>query len=287
MIAKFNFYDVYGYFLPGLVLLSLLWLPLGMVYGRWPSGELVSALLAIPIAYVAGHILQTFAVRIFPSTTNDGRFPSDVVLDETDKTFSSEFKAKLASKIKEAFGLEVGNEPPANSRQRNDALFLCRSALIKAKAASYGEQFEGMYSLMRGLTLALLLGGFHIAGWCLARIPEVQPWAVPCLVATLCIAIAIEFWQPTAPAKPGRKLAIASLICVICALLCGGYALAVNKTISTKLEYLLLAIVLITLLLSRKCFQSYRTFTWEFAKAVYRDFATYEKPRGEEKSKED
>lgn len=74
MIAKFNFYDIYGYFLPGLVLLFLSGLPFGIVCDRWPSGELVTALIGIPLAYVAGHILQAFAVRVFPSTTDHGRF---------------------------------------------------------------------------------------------------------------------------------------------------------------------------------------------------------------------
>jgi hypothetical protein len=189
LIAKFNFYDVYGYFLPGLLLLSLIWLPFGIIYGRWPSGELFSALLAIPLAYIAGQILQTFAARVFPSTSSDGRFPSDVVLDETDATFSSQFKTSLASRIKEAFDLDVGgSESKENSRLRRDALFLCRSALIKAKTALYCEQFQGMYSLMRGLTLAFLLGAFHIAGWCLVFVPKAQPWVVPCLTGALCLA---------------------------------------------------------------------------------------------------
>lgn len=285
MIAKFNFYDVYGYFLPGLLLLTLLWLPFGMAYGRWPSGELVTALLAIPLAYVAGHILQIFAIRVFPSTTKLKRFPSDVILDKTNPIFSSEFKTRLAVKIKDTYGLDVYGDPATASRQRNDALFLCRSALIKAKAASYGEQFEGMYSLMRGLTLAFLLGASHIAGWCSVFITRVRPWVLPSLLGALCIAIAIEFWQSPPPAKPARGKAIASLVAVVLALLCGGYGLAEGQVISVKLRYLLVGVVLIAGLLSRKCYHAYRSFTWEFAKAVYRDFATYEKPRGDEKSK--
>lgn len=285
MIAKFNFYDVYGYFLPGLVLLTLLWLPLGLVFGRWPSGELVTALIAIPLAYVAGHILQIFAVRVLPSTTTNGRFPSDVILDADNKVFSSEFKAKLEEKIKDTFGLEIYGHASTASSRRSDAFFQCRSALIKAKAVSYGEQFEGMYSLMRGLTLALFLGAFYMAGWYLEFITGLTPWVVPCLAAALSVAIVIEFWQPMAPAMPGRKRAIAGLLAVILALLCGGYALAVGKTVSMKVHDLLLGVALIALLLSRKCYQSYRSFTWEFAKAVYRDFATYEKPTEQKSGK--
>ncbi len=284
MIAKFNFYDVYGYFLPGLVWLTLLWLPLGMVSGRWPGGELVAALLAIPLAYVAGHILQVFAVRAIPSTSA-GRFPSDLILDETDTTFSSDFKSKLAGRIEAAFGLKVYGDPSTASRQRNDALFLCRSTLIKAKTASYGEQFEGMYSLMRGLTLAFALGACHIAGWCSVFIAGLRTWAAALALGALCIAVAIEFWQSAPPARQSRKKAVASLVALAFALFSGGYALAADQSAGAKLRCLLFGLALIAVLLSRKCYQAYRSFTWEFAKAVYRDFATYEKPHGEEKSK--
>jgi hypothetical protein len=288
MIARFNFYDVYGYLLPGLVLLSIFWAPLGLVYNKWPTGDLDKALLAIPLAYVAGHILQIFAVRVFPSAAGNGRYPSDLLLDETNTTFSSEFKAKLARRIRESFGLIVtGHGNKETSRHRSDALFLCRSALIKAKTASYGEQFEGMYSLMRGATVAFLLGAFHLAGWCLLLIPDSKLWigpeALPCLIVALCLAIALEFSQPAAPTKPGRKRAIASFASFGFALLCGGYLLGAGQTIGARKLYLLLALMLISLLLSKKCFQSYQSFTWEFAKAVYRDFLTYEKPHGEEK----
>jgi hypothetical protein len=285
LIAKFNFYDVYGYFLPGLVLLTLLWLPFGMAYGRWPSGELVTALMAIPLAYVAGHVLQIFAIRVFPSTTKLARFPSDVILDETNTIFSTEFKTRLAAQIKSQFGLDVHGDPATVSRQRNDALFLCRSALIKAKTASYGEQFEGMYSLMRGLTLAFLLGAAHIAGSSLTFITSVRPWVLPCLLGALCVAIAIEFWQSAPPVKPARGKAVASLVMLVLALVCAGYGLAQDQAISVKSRYFLVGGVLIAVLLSRKVYQAYRFFTWEFAKAVYRDFATYEKPSGDEKNK--
>jgi hypothetical protein len=284
LIAKFNFYDIYGYFLPGLVLLFLSGLPFGIVCDRWPSGELVTALIGIPLAYVAGHILQAFAVRVFPSTTDRGRFPSDVILDWKDTIFSSEFKAKLAAKVKDTFGLDIYAEPPA-SRDRNDAFFLCRSALIQAKTASYGEQFEGMYSLMRGLSLAFLLGAAHFAGWYLSFVDCLRAWVAPGLLGALAVAIAIEFWPPPASAKAARGKAIASLAAVAVALLCAGYGLAKGQLIDPEVRYFFAGAVLMSVLLSRKLYHSYQSFTWEFPKAVYRDFATYEKPRGGEDGK--
>ncbi len=52
------------------------------------------------------------------------------------------------------------------------------------------------------------------------------------------------------------------------------------------MSYLLLTIVPAMLFLSKRCHQAYQGFTWDFAKTVYRDFATYEKPR-DEKGKAD
>ena len=79
MINKFNFYDIYGYLLPGLVLLTLLWLPYGLITGQWPGGgQLVTTLLGIPLAYVAGHLLRS--LEVFSSTLKgSNRFPNDVL----------------------------------------------------------------------------------------------------------------------------------------------------------------------------------------------------------------
>src|ERR1700674_6015433 len=111
MISRFNFYDLYGYFLPGLVLLTLLWLPFGIIDRVWPSGELVTALIAIPFAYIAGHVLQTMALSAFPSKAKDShgkrRHPSDFILDLEDQTFSPEFKEKLFNRIRSQFEIDV------------------------------------------------------------------------------------------------------------------------------------------------------------------------------------
>ena len=52
MIDKFNFYDIYGYFVPGLALLAVLWLPFGLLKQGWPSADWGSALVAVVAAYL-------------------------------------------------------------------------------------------------------------------------------------------------------------------------------------------------------------------------------------------
>src|SRR4051794_30126801 len=77
MIERLNFYDVYGYLLPGSFLLFLLWLPFGIVTGAWPPGEVTSALIAVVIAYITGHLLQGLIREVLPSDLPPARrYPS-------------------------------------------------------------------------------------------------------------------------------------------------------------------------------------------------------------------
>ena len=71
MIERFNFYDVYGYLLPGLALLGLVWLPFLILKHKWPENELLSAVVVLAIGYVVGHVLQNVATTAFPSTFSD------------------------------------------------------------------------------------------------------------------------------------------------------------------------------------------------------------------------
>lgn len=66
MIQRFNFYDIYGYLVPGVVLLTAFWLPFGLVLGRWPSADWSSALVGLVFAYLAGHILRTVTESALP-----------------------------------------------------------------------------------------------------------------------------------------------------------------------------------------------------------------------------
>jgi hypothetical protein len=43
VIERFNFYDVFGFFIPGSVLLLLLWLPVGLARRSFPSSDLTSS----------------------------------------------------------------------------------------------------------------------------------------------------------------------------------------------------------------------------------------------------
>jgi len=168
MTIKFNFYDIYGFALPGFLLLAVLWLPFGLIDNRWPDAEFSSALVGVILAYIAGHVLQTVARLAIPSSSeNGGRISSSVYLDESNKTFSSEFKKRLADQIDKVFQLDVAIDAASGAadRVRGDAFFLCRSALIKSKTVIYPEQFEGLYALMRGLCAGFGIAVVYYLGW--------------------------------------------------------------------------------------------------------------------------
>jgi hypothetical protein len=111
------------------------------------------------------------------------RVPSDWILDADDKLFSPEFKNRLSTRIRESFEIDVDVTTSLSnftdesltsiSRKRQDAFMLCRSALVRGKSVFYGEQLEGMYALMRGLTAAFGMGALYHVGW------TTHAWANP------------------------------------------------------------------------------------------------------------
>lgn len=175
MIKQFNFYDIYGYLLPGTLLLALFWLPFGILSNKWPNQDLSKTVFLAAAAYILGHLIQSIASSMVPSKLKDEnmrlRFPSDLYLDKTNSKFSDDFKARLREQVKDFLGLDLrvdtdglgGKDVTSTTRQ--DAFFQARTYLLSKKSAHYVEQFEGLYALMRGLFCSFLAGAFYLAGW--------------------------------------------------------------------------------------------------------------------------
>jgi hypothetical protein len=280
MIQRFNFYDIYGYLLPGLTLLSLICLPVGLVRARWPDRGWSSALLAMALAYIAGHLIQALAVNALPSKVkhrNRLRFPSDIVLDKTDDTFPHEFKARLEREVKALFDLDLRSEDnpsPDRDKERGLAFFLCRSTLIKDRVVSYGEQFEGMYTFMRGLAIAFGFGFLWHLGWALASVQGdcLKEVAIGAVFVALIAAIALEFTLATH--TDPEKLPRYVLGCIGIGLLSLGYFCGYGDVSGNSAIRLTLIAVGCGFACLRS-FRAYRYFAREFAKAIYRDFYTH------------
>ena len=295
MIERFNFYDVYGYFVPGCSLLALLWLPYGIAARSWPSTELGSALAAIIFAYIVGHFLQILSTNALPSKIEDKsgnlRYPSEVFLDSNNTVFSAEFKERLAQFVLSDFGLDLAvDKSPKGAndeefgpidRRRQNGFFLCRGTLIREKIAAYPEQFEGMYTLLRGLATACLIAVAYSFGWSSAICQARWAWwiAVGVVILGLCYcvicALIIVLW------RVGKRffwVDPAFLAAFSLAFVGAGHLLGLAYMHSRHLAPLFAGIAVLLLILALKFFTAYKMFAESFAKGVWQDFVGRGRP---------
>ena len=285
MIERFNFYDVYGYFLPGVALLALVWLPFGLVQGVWPANAFSSAIAALAFAYILGNVLQTVAAGAFPSQRRDHkgirRHPSDLFLDSDDPTFPRGFKEQLQRQVTSAFALDLsldqyGGGNSEITGRRKEAFFLCRGVLIRANIASYSEQFEGMYALMRGLAASFWLGSMFLFGWVVSLL---QPGCFLSIAGTAAVAslggaaatsLVLMVLGPRYRARHSVDKLTALMLHI--ALFCLGARLGADHCISHSTGVLFLVVALAAFFAGIRCYGAYTYFAEEFAKAVWRDF---------------
>jgi hypothetical protein len=287
MIERFNFYDIYGYLLPGITLLGLLWLPLFVVAQKGIPAAWSSALITVVLGYAVGHLLSGLAREVFPhgKLGKDGRLrpPSDYILDNSDGTLSEPLKRQIIRRVSERFGLLVGavEEPDlATSQRRQDAFFLCRRALIQSEVGSYAEQFEGMYTLMRSWSGSMVLAIAYYLGWIVGPMLIPLQHVAPYLLLT---SIIIAIWGAKRPhllslgSKP-RKLHLFWLVVVLFLFLGSILSGHIAPAQSHVDQYVLVVTVLSCLFLARRFHNAYLYFATLFASTVYRDFFVLDPP---------
>lgn len=154
MIERFNFYDIYGYLIPGAVWLALLGLPF---YLTVPGLQLsVAALTTIGLGggYLAGHYLSGLARVWLPSVK-----VSQTMLDDTYDKLAPTLKHECIKHLRLRFGLNW-SDPGVSG----EVFYLFRTALLQGKAGSYVEQYQGVATMTRGLAVgALLTMVFYVA----------------------------------------------------------------------------------------------------------------------------
>lgn len=294
MIDRFNFYDIYGYLLPGTLLLGLFWLPFGLSTGSLPSKEISATLLLLALAYIAGHVLQTVAAIVAPSTVADSsgevRARSSILLDAANSKFSATFKDDLSRKIKAAFdNVEILGDKPGDLANRDAAFFQARAYLIRNKAANYVEQFEGLYAMMRGLGCAFFIGCAYLVGWGLSFHWQ---WCklgltVWCLLAASIVGALISASVTCSVAahpaaekeqrkrQQKREKTASQWLARFILLNAGGlgYFLGTWKPAPVRLEFFVWVVVPLTLIAGMRCMQAYWMYAQNFAETVWRDFA--------------
>jgi hypothetical protein len=278
MSERFNFYDIYGYLLPGLVLLVIFWFPLGLAGQGWPNQEVSKAFFILFSGYISGHLLQSLAEAIVPSNVRvkgASRPPSSILLDEANGRFTKGFKEDLVARIKDEFGLDLNGESEEALKSRETALFQARAYLISKKAASYVEQFQGLYAMLRGIGCAFFLGSAYLVGWVLSF-----HWKIECLgfdvwllLFISCIsAVVLSVISLFLEGKNQRRLDLCLTPLILGAALGLGYFIGTWKLAPSGAEFFLLAAIAIEIVAGARCMREYRKYTWKFAETVWRDF---------------
>jgi hypothetical protein len=275
MIEKFNFFDVYVYLLPGIAFVGLIWLPFGIVAGKWPPADWSSALLLLAAAYIVGHVLYYPAKRALLTATP--RYPSDRFLDVSggDEKFKTALAATINARFKGAVEVDVKAADEQQSAERNLAFFLCRSALVTGKAASYGEQFEGLYQFLRALTLVFLLAAVFHLGWALAllnKVPEIGGLAEEVAFVAIVFAVVATLVDHDGQQSAWFLIVMLAIASFACPHFLKGY-LAIKAEGPSKVP-LLVGLCLLDALAFSRCLGAYQPLAWEFATAIYRDFYT-------------
>lgn len=311
MIEKFNFYDLYGYLIPGLLLFGLVWIPIGLLRHQWPSADFGGAILTVVFAYLLGHVMHGIANCILPAKIKDAdgelRYPSNVLLDKPG-TFSEKMLQRIEKRCKDTFEIEVkaGKTPKdlkdawkATSDVRQEAFMRARSSLMRAGNKGYAEQFQGLYALMAGSSMGLFAGSFYFVGWAIAYVFGGQLQSHPLrligaeivlFTAALALALQSQYLEETKEQTKEPKIAgsidkerlvseqtlsvIAAFISLSAGVILGTKILPNAAAAAQRWDFPWLMILLAAAgcVAAVRFYGSYRTFALEFAVTVWRDF---------------
>lgn len=271
MIERLNFYDLYGYVIPGLALLGALWLPLWWLARVEIPGAWWAAAVALIVAYIVGHIVARLGQNGFPYARERGRQPSDGLLDEADNRLPQALKAQIVRDISARFNTSL-NIADADQRRRTlqTMFFLCRRALLREKAGSYAEQFEGLYSMFRGLAAVTTLSLSYYLGWATADLLVTAQFVEAAEYASVPVVLLVILFS--------ERLWLLSLLTALLFPI-GLYlgATLVTSAFSREAVLALLMLAVSALFLTIRFYLAYRYFAEQFAVTVYRDFFVLER----------
>lgn len=195
MIERFNFYDVYGYLIPGVVLLLSLGLPFLLSGTRLELNEWTALIIGVVVAYLTGHVIQSMAATAIPSSRDPERrawqYYSATILNPESPGLSSKTKERLQESVQSWFGLDLSigkTSDESIGASRQDAFMLARR--VVNAASNYSEQFEGIYVMMRGITVALWLGIAFTVGFAFASRLTDRSIMLPLLFGSIAVLLA-------------------------------------------------------------------------------------------------
>jgi hypothetical protein len=282
LIEKFNFYDIYGYFIPGAVLLAILYGPFIFtnVHPTVPLNEFSTVILAVIASYVTGHFIQSMATNA-ASSKFKGIYPSIRLLNPSDAAFTPALKEAIAAvsidrfKIDPKISVDTDGTNKEIDSARDSAFRLARALTNARHSGTYAEQFQGLYSMMRGLATAFSLGFLYMLGWALSI------WHYPCSAAlaaillkiSLVVTIGLGIWRLTQGLQSSKCLADRIGLAALGGILLGGaLLLAQSQTFNVQTDRIYWAMAAFYLAAVFRFYVSYEVFSNEFAKAVWIGF---------------
>ena len=163
VFEQLNFYDIFGYLMPGAVVVGCALL---LVDATFPdatsdlsaaSGVELTGLLFL--SYLVGHIVQAVAHRIEPpiNAIMWGGWPSEALLRPDDKRFTTEFKTALRRLIADRYALP-------GTAGHGDVFAICYSYVIQNGIRRRVEAFLGLCGLSRGMVVASMVAALFLTG---------------------------------------------------------------------------------------------------------------------------
>jgi hypothetical protein len=182
MHERFNFYDIYAYLFPGLTAIGLLAAPRLIAKGALPDAALAATIAVVLAGYALGHVLAEVG-RCVPFLRER---PLPHVRLARKGGLAPELQTLVAEGFKRRLHLDLES---ASETQIQEAFTFARNIAIQEGERGYFEQFQGLYGLMRGLSVATGLACVMYLGWGLAITLQFRPSSVAHALLGLTLAI--------------------------------------------------------------------------------------------------
>jgi hypothetical protein len=190
METKFNLYDVFGYFIPGSVMVIVLYLFLlgmGVTIAQDHSLDWSSALILIPVAYVIGNLIHQFMRPIIHVRNFAVKLASD-----NDNSLPDQFKVYWREEVQRLFGIDVpsfkmGEKDKEELTQK--AFNLCYDYVIQSGKGVYTENFNAVYGMFRSMIFVVVLSAVLALVYVLARPPSVCTGATLVKIAAVAVGM--------------------------------------------------------------------------------------------------
>jgi hypothetical protein len=248
VIQRFNFYDVYGYLIPGLALVALLWLPSAAVEHHLQDAKIEWVAAALAVAYVVGHLLQNLAANAV-----EIKFVRDAEVDKRNAVF--------------ALCRPIINRRTPYAEQQQGLYTMSRGLYVAfALCATYMLGWIiATYAIPGANAICCVLIGFALA---------------------LILALSFVRNAPAISSKRRRLIDLTTMILTGVLLACSGLVVASAhaQRLDVATRLLSYAVCCAYLIVSIRFRALFHYFAGEFGAAVWTTFASEpnERPRSEE-----